>query len=795
MPSKPFRRLVPLVGALAALVTCRTDAPVVPRPPSGLVEASTATLSPTGDTYLNIDAGNHATDALLTLYTWPDDTVANAIVMKFDVTSIPAGSTVVSATLNLYLVESDASADPAYTVSVHRIVNHDPDVAAATGYTYDGVNPWTPSACCRNDAPLGQADISLPVDTRSIDKTVGFKQWDVTAIVRGWRSDPSSNFGLLLNSDPAARRDRYRFFGSSEDPEAGHRPYLTIVTEAAAPGSPETVTDLTVETRSDSGVTLGFTEVEDGTGEPATYDVRYARNPIGAGWSSATTVTQGTCSTPVTGTAIGAHRSCTVAGLSPGTTYDFQMVAYRGTLDQDAVFGGLSNVATGTTTAGEPPPEAIVGQWSGVIAAPIVQLHVSLLPNGRVLSWGLQGEPQIWDPVTGSFTAVPAPSLLFCAGHDFLADGRLFVVGGHLDYDHGLPNANVFDASTGSWQVAPAMAQGRWYPTTMVLPDGQMLAVGGRDEAGAVVTVPEVWNGTSWRRLTTASLELSYYPRLFNVPNGRVFYAGEERQSRYLDITGTGRWINGPLHVYPAWRDYGSGVMYEPGKILYVGGGDPPTNTAELIDLNQPSPAWRYTGSMAFPRRQMNATLLPTGEVLATGGTRAAGFNNPAGAVHAAELWSPTTGTWTTLASNTITRMYHSTTLLLPDGRVLHTGSGDGAGAQSEFNYEIFSPPYLFRGPRPIVTAAPTFVAYGQGAFVETPDGADISKVTFIRLSSVTHALDQGARLVPLGFSPVPGGLSVVTPGNRIVAPPGPYMLFLVNRNGVPSVARIMLLQ
>jgi hypothetical protein len=371
----------------------------------------------------------------------------------------------------------------------------------------------------------------------------------------------------------------------------------------------------------------------------------------------------------------------------------------------------------------------------------------------------------------------------------------LFVAGGHIDYDHGLPNANVFDAATGSWQVAPPMAQGRWYPTTMLLPDGQMLTVGGRDESGAVVTVPEVWNGTSWRQLTTASLELSYYPRLFNVPNGRVFYAGEERQSRYLDITGTGRWISGPLHVYPAWRDYGSGVMYEPGKILYVGGGDPPTNTAEIINLNEPSPAWRYTASMAFPRRQMNATLLPTGDVLVTGGTSAGGFNNPAGAVHAAELWNPTTGTWTTLASNAVTRIYHSTTMLLPDGRVLHTGSGDGANAQNEFNYEIFSPPYLFRGARPSVTGAPTNVAYGQEAFVETPDGADVARVTFIRLSSVTHALDQGARFVPLGFSLVPGGLSVVIPGSRITAPPGPYMLFLVNPNGVPSVARVMLLQ
>jgi hypothetical protein len=539
---------------------------------------------------------------------------------------------------------------------------------------------------------------------------------------------------------------------------------------------------------------LGFTEVDDGTGQAATYDVRYARPPID--WASATVVAQGTCSTPVAGTTIGAHRTCTVEGLSPATTYDVQLVAYRGTLNQDATFGGLSNVATGTTTSGSPPPEAVVGQWSAVLPAPIVQLHLHLLPTGNVLSWGLDGDPQVWDPGTGGFTPVPAPSLLFCAGHDFLPDGRLLVAGGHISNDHGLPNTNVFDIATGSWQVEPAMARGRWYPTNTTLPDGQVLTIGGRDESGTVVTIPEVWDGTSWRQLTTASKALPYYPRMFVAPDGRVFYAGEEPQSRYLSVLGTGSWTDGPVRKYNPWREFGSAVMYEPGKILYVGGGDPPTNTAEIIDLNQPSPAWAYTGSMGFARRQINATLLPTGDVLVTGGTSGSGFNNPVGAVHAAELWNPATGAWTTLASNAVTRIYHSTSLLLPDGRVLHTGSGDGGGGIDELNYELFSPPYLFQGARPSITGAmPSEVGYGQTVLVETPDGAGITKVTFIRLGSVTHAFDMGARLVPLSFSQAPGALAVAIPGSRTTAPPGPYMLFLVNGNGVPSVGRIMRLR
>jgi hypothetical protein len=340
------------------------------------------------------------------------------------------------------------------------------------------------------------------------------------------------------------------------------------------------------------------------------------------------------------------------------------------------------------------------------------------------------------------------------------------------------------------------MARGRWYPTTTTLPDGQVLTLAGRDENGVIDTIPEVWDGTQWRQLTTASMATEYYPRTFVAPDGRVFYAGEDQPSRWLDVTGTGGWSYGPRRNFDAARGYGSAVMYEPGKILYAGGGDPPTNTAEVIDLNAANPAWMYTGAMAFARRQMNATLLPTGEVLVTGGTSASGFNDPSGAVLAAELWSPTTGTWTTMASNAVIRMYHSTTLLLPDGRVLHTGSGDGANAPRELSYELYSPPYVFRGARPTITGpAPAVVGYGQTVVVGTPDGASVAKVTFLRTGSVTHAFDQSGRLVPLAFQAVTGGVSITLPANRVSAPPGPYMLFLVNANGVPSVGQIVRLQ
>jgi hypothetical protein len=195
---------------------------------------------------------------------------------------------------------------------------------------------------------------------------------------------------------------------------------------------------------------------------------------------------------------------------------------------------------------------------------------------------------------------------------------------------------------------------------------------------------------------------------------------------------------------------------------------------------------------MTYARRQLNATLLPDGEVLVTGGTSAAGFSDRSGAVHAAEAWNPITERWSVLASNRVTRVYHSTTLLLPDGRVLHAGSGDGPGLPRELNAEFFSPPYLFRGPRPLLEEAPGQVGYGQAFFVATPDAGQVVRVTLVRLSSVTHAFDQSQRFVELSFRRAAGGLTVFAPDSRSSAPPGPYLLAILNQADVPSVAKIV---
>ena len=254
--------------------------------------------------------------------------------------------------------------------------------------------------------------------------------------------------------------------------------------------------------------------------------------------------------------------------------------------------------------------------------------------------------------------------------------------------------------------------------------------------------------------------------------------------------------------------------MYETGKILVVGGGghtgwqqspdvksNAPTATAEKIDLNQSNPQWQNASPMSAPRRHMNATVLPDGQVLVTGGTRGGGFVNidPGLAVKEAELWNPGTDEWTTLAANSKMRIYHSVSLLLPDGTVLHGASGDAMAGTvpvpAERNHEIFSPPYLFKGARPRITSVPPSVSYGQVFSLATPNVGQVTQVRWIRLGTVTHAFDMGQRANTLSFTATDTGVEVTAPASANLAPPGHYLLFILNRNGVPSEGQVVRIQ
>ncbi len=476
------------------------------------------------------------------------------------------------------------------------------------------------------------------------------------------------------------------------------------------------------------------------------------------------------------------------------------------------------------------PAEATSGKWDPKVDWNIVPLHIHLLPTGKVLAWGkfengtmVMDDPRLWDPSVGApttATVVPADTMLFCSGHSFMADGTLMVSGGHKLDDRGLDVTNFFNPSTEQWTAGPKMAKGRWYPTVTELPDGRMVTVAGKDTSKTVVTIPEIWENGGWVQLPGASLVLPYYPRDFVAPDGRIFMAGERTTSRWLDVDATGAggrgsWTTGPAHIWPFNRDYGSAVMYDAGKILYVGGGgDPtwdtpdsksptPTETAEKIDidLTHGTPTWQSAGSLPTARRHLNSTVLPDGKVLVTGGVSGGGFNNLATAQHAAEIWDPASNGWTALASNSVDRGYHSVSLLLPDATVLHGGSGNATipGTTTPYpdeeSHEIFHPPYLYKGARPTITNAPATVGYGAAFTITTPNAAQITQVRLIRLGSVTHAFDQNGRALTVSFAPTAGGINVTAPNSANLAPPGHYMLFILNRNGVPSTGSFIKIQ
>jgi hypothetical protein len=491
----------------------------------------------------------------------------------------------------------------------------------------------------------------------------------------------------------------------------------------------------------------------------------------------------------------------------------------------------LRSTRGSSSSSGPPVDLSAVGQWSPVVDWPAVAVHLHVLPDRRVMMWDTSANARVVDPDTGNSTLYANPTTnLFCSGHSFLPDGRLLVTGGHRSFiGDGVPDTNIFDYRTNVWTRGPDMNQGRWYPSTCALATGEMLTLAGfycsancnPTGTGSTVTInslPQVWQTTgAWRDLTNAIRgDVSNYPWLILSPNGQVFYAGPERVSRFLDTSGTGSWLSQPQPetAYHVYRDYGSCVTYEPGKVLILGGGNiddqnpnlngRPAMTAEVIDLNLPSPAWRAVGSMAFRRRQTIATILADGKVLVTGGTSGAGFNNPCDTVLPAEIWNPTTENWSTMASMQIPRIYHLTAVLLPDARVVVAGStgqpaipGCSTNQPDQANAEIYSPPYLFNASgspaaRPAILSAPAVITYGQNFSVETPDAASITKVTLIRLSSVTHSFNQNQRFNPLAFTQAGGQLSVAAPANSNLCPPGDYMLFILNQSGVPSIARVL---
>jgi Domain of unknown function (DUF1929)/F5/8 type C domain len=547
--------------------------------------------------------------------------------------------------------------------------------------------------------------------------------------------------------------------------------------------------------------------------------------------------------------------------------------------------------------APQTPNAGTIGQWHPTLIPFVtVPVHISLLPNGKILYWGRDKElirnpqtqqdelqdvtgrsnayvidPQFFfnNPIANTTTYPNLSTNLFCSGHSFLPDGRLLVTGGHdknpaFPFSEGLGarGINIFDymktfnPSVSPWTThSTGMALGRWYPYNLTLANGDVGIFGGSywtnratpsqqpdtDPNPAPEKYTFVPNGqgsiATYTQDENPSAPVDLYPILHLIGDGRVLVTGNG--SRLFDPNDpamVGHFLGYPSGFFgpnPGESKYAqSSALYDAasGEVLVMGGtpgiGGAPVNSSVTANTSISQP-WTTAGAMDFKRKFHTATILPDGKVLVSGGTQCTGGNNitctefptptSGGAVLSPELWTRSApNDWQTMAASPsgIPRVYHSMALLLPDGRVLIGGGGlpgalgePGAGTDPASNQfrgyghpdaELYSPPYLFDSNgqpavRPLITSIQTNkIGLGQTMQVGFSSSTTISSVVLVRLGSVTHGNNQDQRRVPLNYSVNGNILNVTMPPNGRLCPPGPYMMFIFNANGTPSVARIL---
>jgi hypothetical protein len=455
----------------------------------------------------------------------------------------------------------------------------------------------------------------------------------------------------------------------------------------------------------------------------------------------------------------------------------------------------------------------VAGTFSPVFDWPLVGIHAVLLPDGRVLTYGtdLDGVQtgyfvyDVWDPRFGlgpeshhlleNFTEVD----IFCGTQLVLTDGKVGLFGGDITVNGRSTNKPVaditqFDPADDSLVRVGAMWRPRWYASSTMLPNGEVLIQGGdggRDR-------PEVRAADgSFRLLDGADTSLIdwFYPRNFVAPGGKVFGIAANRMYR-IDAAGSGS-----VEMLGIFRGENRGngstaVMFSPGQILQVGGGgldrrDNASAAASVIDIRADRPVVTPVAPMSFGRHWATGTVLADGRVFVSGGSKVK--NAKVGVAYQSELYDPATATWSPGAIAARMRLYHSTSLLLPDATVLTAGGG-APGPQLNLNAEIYYPPYLFdangnRATRPRITSAPMTRHVGEQLTLSTPDLASIARVTLVKTGSVTHSVDMDQRFIELDMWKTGEDVVAQLPASPNSTPPGNYMVFLIDHNGVPSEA------
>ncbi|WOX12185.1 galactose oxidase early set domain-containing protein [Streptomyces sp. N50] len=520
-----------------------------------------------------------------------------------------------------------------------------------------------------------------------------------------------------------------------------------------------------------------------------------------------------------------------VYGTGSATTDDYTMDQVPDTLPP----------ATCQATA----EECANGRWDVLPTQnPVRSMHSVVLNNGKVLLIAGSGNSEeqfdagtftsaVYDPVAGTYKVIPTPKDMFCSGHIQLQDGRVLVLSGNkafpaADGSHGYEgykDSYIFDPVTETYSKTNDLNDGHWYPSATELGNGDVISFGGLREDSTGSVTAEYWSDAQqkWLPLSQVNQTWSYwglYPSMVLMQDGRLFYTGSHVFGNNIPGTGSA------IYDYSAntitsvsglqnkdQRDQSASVLLPPAqdqKVLTIGGGNIDSNPdanrlTDIIDLKAANPT--YTVGPQIPqgtvdlgngpvaetgaqgKMYVSAVVLPDGTVLETGGA----LHNRANPVYEASIFDPATTTFDPVAADPEARGYHSSSFLLPDGRVMSTGDNPGNGTWNH-NVSIYTPPYLLKGTRPTITSViDNEWEYGdtQTITVDRP----IAKAELIRPAAVTHSSDPNQRFVDLPLSVDGNTVDLNVTSNPNLAPPGWYMLFAVDANGVPSVAKWVHLQ
>ena len=464
-----------------------------------------------------------------------------------------------------------------------------------------------------------------------------------------------------------------------------------------------------------------------------------------------------------------------------------------------------------------PDGDPTLGVWSEVGGWPLVAIHAAVLDDGRVLSYTGTNDTlllDLWDPAVGlgpdshSTFNNPLGTNLFCSFTlDDPASERKLLVGGEIAGDRQPSFVAAFDDTLTDFD---SMNEPRWYPTVTTLWDGRLLVQGGTPDSFVSrfdpTTVAEVYSPNEGWSLLEGTRDPGvwatenygwWYPKSHVTPWGAVWNLAWD-QMYYLDPEGPGS--VDVIGTFAGGNRGGSStsVMYDTGLVLQVGGGERGSDdtrftgsrSATIFDLNYDPPLITEAAPMNLGRHWADAVVLPDGRVLVVGGSEV--NNSLTGVAYTPEIWDPATDTWTLLAPNSIPRLYHSTTLLLPDGSIMAAGGGK-AGPVDNFNGEIFYPPYLLNDGgqeafRPWIERAPRSIGYDE-SFTITVGGGPIDRITLIKQSNSTHSMNTQI-FNELSFTQNGNTVTVESPDYATVATPGEYLLFALDGNGVPSIAR-----